>query len=73
VTLHEKGVPLPRLNLGNVHFGVGRKQVSPSVFLDAKELAELERLAAGGTYVEARAVPNETPVLLSEIKARFQV
>jgi PTS system mannose-specific IIB component len=73
VALHDQGVPIPRLNLGNVHFGAGRKQVAPSVFLGAGELAALERLAAQGTFVEVRAVPGESPLTLAEIKARFQV
>src|SRR5437762_12859621 len=42
--LHDAGVPIPQLNLGNVHFGVGRRQVAPSVFLDRNELSALERL-----------------------------
>src|SRR6202163_4158250 len=37
LALHEAGVPLPRLNIGNVHFAAGRRQVSPSVFLDPRE------------------------------------
>lgn len=71
VTLHEAGVPIPRLNLGNIHFGNGRRQVSPSVFLDEREIAELEQLASTGTEVEVRAVPSENPLPLSGIKARF--
>jgi len=73
VVLHDKGVTMPRLNLGNVHFGAGRRQVAPSVFLDAEELSALERLAAQGTDVEVRAVPGEEPLPLAEIKARFRV
>jgi mannose/fructose/N-acetylgalactosamine-specific phosphotransferase system component IIB len=69
--LHDEGVPIPQLNLGNVHFGVGRRQVSPSVFLDRDEIAALERLAAQGTKVEVRAVPSEAPSPLQAIKARF--
>jgi PTS system mannose-specific IIB component len=73
VSLHDKGVTMPKLNLGNVHFGAGRKQVAPSVFLDADEMSALERLASQGTDVEVRAVPSERPLPLSEIKARFRV
>ena len=69
--LHESGVSMPRLNVGNVHYGVGRKQVSPSVFLDAGELAALQKLAGEGTRVEIRAVPSEQPLTLAEIQARF--
>ena len=71
VALHEKGVPIPQLNLGNVHFGAGRRQVSPSVFLDAGEISALESLAAEGTRVEIRAVPSELPLAWGDIKARF--
>ena len=71
VALHEAGVPIPVLNLGNVHFAAGRKQVSPSVFLDDGEVSALEALATAGTRVEVRAVPSETPLRLPEIKARF--
>jgi PTS system mannose-specific IIB component len=71
IALHEGGVPLPRLNLGNIHFGAGRRQVSPSVFLDEGELSELEALARSGTEVEIRPVPSETPLRLAQVKARF--
>jgi PTS system mannose-specific IIB component len=71
VALSEAGVPVPQLNLGNVHFGRGRKQVSPSVFLDAGELAALEKLSRAGTQVEVRAVPSEAPLRLPDLKARF--
>jgi PTS system mannose-specific IIB component len=71
VSLHDAGVPLPTLNLGNVHFGAGRRQVAPSVFLDAGEVAALKKLAEQGTRVEVRAVPSEPPLTFSEIQARF--
>ena len=71
VKLHELGVELPRLNLGNVHFAAGRRQVSPSVFLDDAEVKALEKLAASGTQVEIRAVPSEPPVPLAGIRSQF--
>ena len=67
----EHGLKLEHLNLGNVHFGTGRRQVSPSVFLAESELQALERLAQEGVHVEARAVPNEKPVDLAEIQERW--
>jgi PTS system mannose-specific IIB component len=71
VALHESGVSIPLLNLGNVHFAAGRKQVSASVFLDAGELAALEKLEQRGTRVEVRPVPSEPPLRLTDLKARF--
>lgn len=67
----ERGLALDHLNLGNVHFSTGRRQVSPSVFLAPLELAVLQKLAAGGIRVEARAVPNERPLELSDLTERF--
>jgi len=71
VALREAGVAIPQLNLGNLHFGAGRKQVSPSVFLDERDLASLDKLAAEGTRVEARAVQSDAPLALGDLKARF--
>ncbi len=71
VALHEAGVPLPRVNLGNVHFATGRRQVAPSIFLNDKELSALELLAAHGTQVELRSVPTEQPLSLQAARARF--
>ncbi len=71
IALGERGVPIPRLNLGNVHFANGRRQVAPSVYLDAGEMDALSGLSSRGTEVEARAVPSEHPSPLSSLKARF--
>lgn len=66
------GVAIPQLNLGNVHFRDGRKQVSQSIFLDGGELEVLGQLAAEGTVVEARAVPSEQPLTLDALRARYR-
>ncbi len=65
------GLALELLNLGNVHFGTGRRQVSPSVFLAEAELKALQGLAGEGVRVEARAVPSEKPVELAELSERW--
>ena len=58
----------PRVNVGNVHFGPGRKAVTPSVFLSAAELETLRDLAAAGFTIEARAIPSEPPAGMGEIE-----
>lgn len=65
------GLALEHLNLGNVHFGTGRRQVSPSVFLAEAELRTLQGLASEGVRVEARAVPAEKPVELVDLSERW--
>lgn len=71
VTAAERGLQVRSLNLGNVHFEVGRKQVSPSVFLSRADLDRLKMLAGAGAEVEARAVPSDRPVTLADISERF--
>ena len=61
----------PRVNLGNVHFGPGRRPVTPSVFLAAPELDALRDLAAAGFELEARAIPSEPPAGLADIERRY--
>ena len=72
VTAREKGLPLRVLNLGNIHFGSGRRQVSPSVFLSPEELNQLKMLSSAGVEVEARGVPTDTRVSLAEMVQRYQ-
>jgi len=71
VSLAQAGVPLPRLNLGNVHFRAGRRAVSTTVYLDEAELSALEALGRAGCEIEVRAVPTEQPLFLPALRARF--
>jgi PTS system N-acetylgalactosamine-specific IIB component len=61
----------PRVNVGNVHFGPGRRSVTPSVFLSAAEVEALRGLAAAGFAVEARAIPSEPPAGIADIERRY--
>lgn len=65
------GLTMDHLNLGNVHFGAGRRPVSPSVFLADAEVKTLQGLAEKGVRVEARAVPSEKAVELGELTERW--
>jgi mannose/fructose/N-acetylgalactosamine-specific phosphotransferase system component IIB len=62
---------VPVLNVGNVHYSQGRRQITPSVFLSGPEVDALRRLSAAGFRVEARAVPLDAPVDLAEIERRW--
>ncbi len=66
-----RGLELQRLNLGNVHFATGRKQVSPSVFLSQDELNQLKVLVDGGVEVDARGVPGDKPITFTDMSERF--
>lgn len=67
-----RGLPVRQLNLGNIHHGPGRRQVTASVYLTADELEQLRTLEAGGVELEGRGVPTERPVQLAEMADRFQ-
>ena len=61
----------PRVNVGNVHFGTGRRPVTPSVYLSGAEVSTLRDMAAAGFRVDAAAVPSEPPAGLDEIERRY--
>ncbi|MDR0966862.1 MAG: PTS sugar transporter subunit IIB [Myxococcales bacterium] len=65
-----QGLGATPLNLGNMHFSPGRAQVTPSLFMSQVDASVLEELARGGMPVEARAIPREPPLGLSEILCR---
>jgi len=61
VAARKVGLPDGPLNVGNVHAGIGRAQVTRAVFLSDVEKDELKAL---GMSVSLQAVPNEEPVSL---------
>jgi PTS system mannose-specific IIB component len=62
---------VPVLNVGNVHYSQGRRQVTSSVFLSGPEVDALRRLSEAGFRVEVRAVPLDAPIDLAEIERRW--
>ncbi len=42
--LIEKGVPIKEVNVGNMHFSQGKKQVSSRVYADEEELEALKKI-----------------------------
>ena len=58
------GLRFSSINLGNVHFEEGCRQVTPSVALNRKDLTCLKELSGSGVQVEIRAVPNDKPFYL---------
>ncbi len=67
----ERGLLPLHINLGNVHYATGRRQVSASVFLSPEELRQLKAFSDKGVRVEARGVPSDRPVEYPEISERF--
>jgi PTS system mannose-specific IIB component len=71
VAAHAAGLSDVAVNVGNVHAGSGRAQVTPSVFLSHDELSQLKRLSEAGLTVEVRAVPSERALGLEELSRRL--
>ena len=60
------GVPIDRINIGNVHYQRGKKRVTQYVSLDEDEihwLMEIERRA----QVEIQALPDDTPLRFPDL------
>lgn len=64
VAARRAGLPDGVLNVGNVHAGPGRVEVTRSVFLDDGDRASLASLRAGGMQVVVQAIPSEKPAPL---------
>ncbi len=59
VALVEKGVVLDRVNVGGLHYTVGKVQLGRALFLDEKDRLALRALAAKGIRLEGRALPAD--------------
>ncbi len=59
VRLVEGGVPIKKINIGNLHFSEGKKQISSTVFIDGSDKQAFRRLKELGVQLEIRRVPDE--------------
>lgn len=55
----EKGLKLSILNIGNLHYSQGKRQISPSVSLGPDDEACLRFLQDRGIELDFRCVPND--------------
>jgi len=59
LALVEKGAPIKRVNVGGLHYTVGKVQLGRALFLDEKDRLALRALAAKGVRLEGRALPGD--------------
>lgn len=57
--LIEGGVPIKKVNIGNMHFSKGKTQISSTVSLDDDDKATFRKLKELGVTLEIRRVPDE--------------
>lgn len=57
--LKEGGVPIDKINIGNLHYEEGKKQISSTVSVDENDIAAFEKLHELGVKLDLRGVPSE--------------
>ena len=69
LTLVKGGVPIRKVNIGNMHMSEGKRQVATSVAVDDADVAAFKELRDLGVELEIRRVPS-TPA--EDINKLFQ-
>jgi PTS system N-acetylgalactosamine-specific IIB component len=59
VKLVEGGVEIKEVNIGNMHFKEGKKQISSAISVDDNDIKAFKKLNSLGIKCEARRVPDE--------------
>lgn len=63
LALEEKGLKIPSLNIGGMHYSAGKNlSIGKAIFLNDEDCAALKALAAAGIAIEGRGVPSDTPL-----------
>ncbi len=62
----KQNMPTPRINIGNLHFAEGKKQLLPHVALNQQELEILKEISKK-FIVDFRALPTEKPRGIHEL------
>lgn len=57
--LKQGGVPIDVLNIGNMHYEDGKKQISSTVSVDEQDIADFKELDKLGVKLELRKVPSD--------------
>ena len=67
LTLTEKGIKIPSLNIGGMHYSAGKNlSIGKAIFLNDQDCAALKALSAAGIKIEGRGVPSDAPLDLME-------
>ena len=60
LTLVKGGVPIKRVNIGNMHMAEGKRQIVGSVAVDDNDIETFKELKRLGVELEIRRVPQES-------------
>jgi mannose/fructose/N-acetylgalactosamine-specific phosphotransferase system component IIB len=59
LALLQKGVGVDRVNVGGLHFTIGKVQLGRALFLDEKDKDALREIAARGVRLEGQPLPSD--------------
>ncbi|MFB4168365.1 PTS N-acetylgalactosamine transporter subunit IIB [Virgibacillus sp. JSM 102003] len=59
LALKKGGVPIDHINIGNMHYEEGKRQISSTVSVDNKDIEAFKRLGDLGVELDLRRVPDE--------------
>jgi mannose/fructose/N-acetylgalactosamine-specific phosphotransferase system component IIB len=60
------GVPVSEVNVGGLHFGAGKREMLPFVYVDRQDLKAFSRLLEMGMTLSAQQVPGGRAYLLDQ-------
>lgn len=67
LSLSGKGLKIPSLNIGGMHYSAGKNlSIGKAIFLNDEDCAALKALSAAGIKIEGRGVPSDSPLDLME-------
>ncbi len=69
LTLVKGGVPILFVNVGNMHFGEGKRQIHKTVSVDDSDTAAFRELEQRGVTCEIRRVPDEAGESIASLLA----
>lgn len=59
LTLVQGNVPVKRINVGNMHYSLGKNQIAKTVSVDAQDIAAFHALEQQGVACYVQGVPTE--------------
>lgn len=65
--LVEGGVPIKKVNIGNMHMAEGKRQVATVVCVDDRDVEAFRKLQERGVELEIRKVPSEASEDVSKL------
>lgn len=60
--LVDGGVPVDKLNVGNMHSSLGKRQITKKVYVDDKDMEDLKYLKEKGIDIFIQDVPDDTKI-----------